>query len=198
MTEVLNPAELAGGHRAIPRSAPTAPYTEAEIASLYSWANTQTTPNRCRNALALLCLGLGAGLATRELLDVRTSDISLDGSSTRLSASVVVWRDRPRVVPIWSDWVRCLETVATALEPDDWFFRPGRSSTTPGQVTDFLTRSRTTLDVRPTRMRATWLVQHLAAGTPASDLLAISGLKHYSALDKSVQFLPDHIHPENF
>jgi len=192
MTEVLNPAGMIGEHRQIPRSSPTAPYTDAEIAELYSWANTQTTPNRSRSALALLCLGLGAGLATRELLDVRASDVTVELTpSGTLSAAVVVWRDRPRVVPVRTDWVRTLETVATDLNQDDWLFRPGRLSITPGQVTDFLTRSRTTLDVRPLRMRATWLVQHLSDGTPAEALLRISGLKNYAALDKSVKFLPD-------
>ena len=187
MSEVLNPAGMIGAHRQIPRSSPTAPYTDAEIAELYSWANTQTTPNRSRSALALLCLGLGAGLATRELLDVRTSDVSVELSpSGTLAAAVVVWRDRPRVVPVRTDWVRTLQTVAAELGRESWLFRPGRSSTASGQVTDFLTRSRTTLDVRPIRMRATWLVQHLTDGTPADQLLRISGLKNYAALDKSV------------
>lgn len=188
MVEILNPEGTRGTHRPIPRSTPTSPYTDAEIAELYSWANTQSTPNRSRNALALLCLGLGAGLATRELLDVRTSDVSFE-SELSGTASVVVWRDRPRVVPLHADWIRTLDSVVAELSSEDWLFRPGRSSPSPGQVTDFLTRSRTALDVRPTRMRATWLVKHLRARTPAADLLRISGLKNYAALDKSVEFL---------
>lgn len=61
---------------------------------------------------------------------------------------------------------------------------PSRGKATPGQITDFLTRSRSPLDVRPVRMRATWLIHHLNAGTPAEEILRISGLKNYAALDR--------------
>ena len=209
MTEILNPADSPGDHRPIPRSIPTAAYSEAAIAELYSWANTQNTPARSRNALALLCLGFGAGLATRELLDVRVSDISTDISidvstdvDTRAASSgtaaVVVWSDRPRVVPFRQEWAATLLTVLTDTADDSWLFRPGRTGTSAGQVTDFLTRSRTHLDVRPSRMRTTWLLQHLAEGMPARDLLGISGLKHYAALDKLVPFVPPEDDPKNF
>ena len=198
MTEVLNPADAHGDHRQIPRSKPTAPYSVAAIAELYSWANTQGTPARSRNALALLCLGFGAGLTTRELLDVRVTDIStdenLDGSAT---AAVVVWSARPRVVPFRPEWTRTLHTVLSDTPDDSWLFRPGRTGTSPGQVTDLLTRSRTHLDVRPTRMRTTWLLQHLAEAMPAADLLRISGLKNYAALDRLVPFVPPRAESEN-
>jgi integrase len=192
MTEVLNPAGAPRPHRPIPRSEPTTPYTDAGIAELYSWANTQGTPQRSRDALVLLALGLGTGLPTRELLDVRTGDISIDttpdGTAT---ASVVVWRTSPRVVPVLPDWVRTLQSVHTSLGDDSWLFCPGRTGATAGQVSNFLTRTRTALDVRPARMRATWLVRHLADGTPAAELLRISGLQHYAALDRFLRFLPN-------
>ena len=191
MTEVLNPADAQGKHRPIPRSAPTAPYSKAEIAELYSWANTQSTLNRSRDALSLLALGLGAGLPTREILEVRTGDISF-GTATggTPTASVVIWRGLPRVVPVQPDWVRTVRTVHDQLGEDAWMFCPRRTGTGSGQVTNFLTRSRTTLDVRPARMRATWLVRHLAGSTPADELLRIAGLKHYAALDRLIELLP--------
>jgi len=191
MTEILNPAGLLGGHRPIPRSQPTSPYSTEEIAELYSWAKAQGTPARCRNALALLCFGLGAGLATRELLDVRDTDISIDiDAHGDFAARVVVWRDRPRVVPFRTEWTRTLATVMTGAAGQGWVFRPGRTSTSPGQVTDFLTRNRTQLDVRPSRMRTTWLLEHLTEGMPAADLLTISGLQNYAALDKIAALRP--------
>jgi hypothetical protein len=189
MAEVLNPGDAHGAHRPIPRSAPTCPYSEADVAALYSWANTQGTPRRRFDALAMLALGLGAGLATRELLEVRTGDIGIEPSPVgQASASIVVWRDRSRVVPVQHDWVRSLQTVMATRDDDAFVFCPGRESATDGQVTNFLTRSRTNLDVRPVRMRATWLVRHLEAGMPAHELLRISGLQNYAALDKLVPF----------
>ena len=191
MAEALNPADAHGAHRPIPRSAPTPPYTASEVAALHSWAKTQGTARRRIDALALVTLGLGAGLATRELLEVRTGDIGIQTNPGGLdAASIVVWRDRPRVVPVQPDWIRTLQLVLASRSGDVFVFCPGRENVTDGQVTNFLARSRTTLDVRPARMRTTWLVHHLTAGLPAEQLLRISGLQNYAALDKLVPFLP--------
>jgi integrase len=171
MIETLNPADLNRSRRPISRSAPTKPYSDPEVAALYSWATSQGTEHRRRDAIALLALGLGAGLASRELLGVRVQD--LDTRTGRIQ--VIVWEGRPRVVP---------------LHPDDWLFRPGRLSASSGQVTDFLLRARTDLDVRPSRMRATWLVDQLLRGTPPQELLRIAGLKNLAALDKLAIFTP--------
>lgn len=194
MAEALNPDESAGAHRKIPRSDATAPYSPSEVAELVSWATTQGTAARRRNATALLCLGLGAGLATSELLDVQAVDITVNTSSARPEARVVVWRARPRVVPVQSNWVRPLAALIHGFEPDAWVFRQGRTGTSPGQVTDFLTRARSPLDVRPARMRATWLVQRLQQGTSPDELLRISGLKTFAALDKLAPFLQKPAH----
>jgi hypothetical protein len=96
MVETLNPAEMTRSHRPIPRSAPTKPYTPQEVAALHSWATSQGTERRRRDAIALLALGLGAGLATREILGVRLADLDVHTDGMR----VIVWEGRPRLVPI--------------------------------------------------------------------------------------------------
>jgi hypothetical protein len=59
------------------------------------------------------------------------------------------------------------------------------------QVTDFLHRGQQTdLDVRPARMRTTWLLTHLTAGTAPRELLQIAGLENLAALDRIAGFLP--------
>ena len=186
MVEALNPSEAVRVRRAIPRSAPTRPYTRDEVAALHSWAAAQGTPRRHRDAIALLALGLGAGLATREILGARVTD--LDTRDDQMH--VIVWESRPRVVPIRPDWQRPLRRIIGDLDPASLIFRPGRTGASPGQITDFLLRSRTELDVRPSRMRTTWLLEHLQAGTPPRELLRISGLKNLAALDKIAAFAP--------
>lgn len=186
VVEVLNPADVRQHHRPIPRSKPTEPYTVAEVAALYSWATSQGTARRRKDALALLTLGLGAGLATREILGVKGADI--ESSANRLL--VMVWEGRPRVVPILDAWQPMMRRVLNDADPESWLFRPGRASATSGQITDFLLRARTVLDVRPARMRTTWLLEHLATGTSPAELLRISGLRNLAALDKIVQFAP--------
>ena len=153
---------------------------------LYSWATSQGTDHRRRDAIALLALGLGAGLAAREILGVRVRDLD----TTTDDIHVIVWESRPRVVPLSKQWDRPLRRILADLKPNDWLFRPGRISATSGQVTDFLLRARTDLDVRPSRMRATWLVEHLRDGTPPQEFLQISGLKNLAALDKLAAFVP--------
>jgi integrase len=186
VVEVLNPADVRQHHRPIPRSKPTEPYTVAEVAALYSWATSQGTVRRRKDALAILALGLGAGLATREILGVKAGDI--ESSANRLL--VMVWEGRPRVVPILDAWQPMMRRVLNDADPESWLFRPGRATATSGQITDFLLRARTDLDVRPARMRTTWLLEHLAIGTAPKELLRISGLKNLAALDKITQFAP--------
>lgn len=178
MVETLNPTAAYRYGFPIPRSSPTAPYSPVEIAALHSWALTRSTAHRRRDAMILLVLGLGAGLATRELLAVETGDLDLE------SMSVTVWASRPRFVPISATWRTPLLRVASELSSTGWAFRPGRHGINPRQVTDFLERSGTREDVRPSRMRATWLLGHLEAGTAPRELLRISGLRNLAALDK--------------
>jgi integrase len=185
MVEVLNPDEPDSGHRPLGRAAPVAPYNESELTRLYSWSRGQSTEHRRRDAAALLALGLGAGLATRELLGVRAGDVVTGERGTL----VRVRHGRERVVPLLPEWRKSLELGAESAPGDGFLFRPGRRGAAEGQVTDFITRSHTTIDVRPSRMRSTWLVAHLSMGTPPRDLLRISGLKNYAALDKMADFV---------
>ncbi|WP_223694853.1 hypothetical protein [Leifsonia poae] len=172
--------------RPIPRRKPTQPYTAAEVAQLHSWAISQGTERRRLDAMMLLVLGLGAGLTSKELQSIRTRDIIVGPTGSLVS----VWEARPRVVPISPVWAERLSTVYDFLHRDAWAFRPGRTSARDGQITDFLIRARTHHDIRPVRMRTTWLVEHLSNGTPPADLLRISGLQQLAALDRLVGFVP--------
>jgi hypothetical protein len=180
MVDTLNAADSSRSHRLLQRSAPTQPYTVTEIAALHSWATAQGTDRRKHDAIMLLALGLGAGLATREILAVRRMDLHTETDTTL----VTIHTGRPRLVPLAPKWERPLRRILPELSDTGWAFRPGRQSSADGQITDFLLRSRTELDVRPSRMRATWLLEHLTVGTAPEELLRISGLKNYAALDK--------------
>ena len=171
----------------IPRSAPTRPYSDAEVAALRSWANHQGSPQRRLDASVLLALGFGAGLATRELLSVRCGDVHAVTGAT----NVTVWDGRPRTVPILTAWDGPIREAVAGRDADGWLFRPGRQGVRSAQVTDFLHRGQTTeLDVHPVRMRTTWILNHLRMGTPARDLLRIAGLENLAALDRLTAFLP--------
>ena len=186
LVKALNPTEMPRPHLALPRSEATKPYSTSEIAALASWASSQGTRRRQTDSTALLTLGLGAGLATREILGVRAADLDMRDDQVY----VIVWEGRARAVPILADWQRCAKRILAQREPNEWLFRPGRGSAASGQITDFLLRSRTELEVRPSRMRTTWLLRHLATGTAPRELLHISGLKNLAALDKIANLDP--------
>lgn len=183
--EVLAPAEANKARHAIPRSIPNAPYTAREVAALHSWANRQRTDHRRLDALALVGLGFGAGLATRELLRVGGADCAT-GSAGLV---VTVEGGRAREVPVAAEWQATLREVIDA-RPEHSLFRPDRASAAEGQVTDFILRSRTPLDVRPARMRTTWLQHHLINATDPVTLRRISGLKTLASLDKIAHYAP--------
>jgi len=186
MVETLNPTDTSVAGLTLPRSAPTLPYSAAEVAELLSWAASQSTARRREDAAVLLALGFGAGLATRELLEVTVRDITARDEDVFVS----VWAGRPRVVPVLPNWRRALRDRAEGGGSQQWAFRRGRSAATSNQVTDFVTRAATTLDVRPVRMRATWLSEHLATGTSPVELLSLAGLQHLSALQNALNFAP--------
>lgn len=183
--EVMAPEEARVPRRPIKRSDPTRPYSNAEVAELFSWAQAQTTEHRRDDALALLSLGLGAGLPTRELLAVSAEDCVVEAGS----CFVRVRGSRAREVPFLDDWCRTVVRLL-ARRQSNLLFRPGRESASEGQVTDFVSRSRTSYDVRPARMRTTWLLAHLEKGTSPASLLRISGLGSLASLDRIAGFAP--------
>src|SRR5690606_14805897 len=104
---------------------------------------------------------------------------------------VMVWEGRPRLVPVLPAWDKPIRDVIGEGGVDRWVFRPGRQGVRSAQVTDFLHRGHTTeLDVRPARMRTTWMLVHLQSGTPPRELLRIAGLENLAALDRVTRFLP--------
>ena len=170
----------------IGRSTPAPPYNAKQRAELYSWSRTRGTDPGRRDAAVLLVLGFGfgAGLATRELLAVRRRDIADDASTFRVRDA------RRRTVPLDDQWQAVLQRALDEHDPDDWAFRPGRHSASSGQVADFVRRTATDLDIRPARMRSTWLCQRLEQDIAVATLLAQSGLQTYAALDRYRSFLP--------
>lgn len=186
VVSVLNPTDTSVSGVTIPRSAPTIPYSTSEVAELLSWARSQPTERRREDASILLSLGLGAGLATRELLEVTVADLTEHDSGWFVS----VWASRPRLVPVLPAWHSALEARKQSGSKQEWAFRPGRQSASSNQVTDFLTRTRSALDIRPSRMRSTWLSEHLAQGTSPLDLLNYAGLEHLAALQNALNFAP--------
>ena len=162
-----------------------APYTPAELAQLSNDASHQTTEGRCRAARALIALGAGAGLDGRWCTRVRADDVLIDGAVLLRVGDPVA-----RVVPVLARWESdILELAATA----DNEFLVGGYSTSRNRASA-LTAS---FEVPPghpklscARLRSTWLLWHLTAGTRLPELAVAAGLRGVTVLSDLLADVP--------
>jgi len=177
----------------LPPSDPSIPYSATELTSLRSWASTQSTQARRRNAEVLLAAGAGAGLSASEIGELRVRDIIID----KVGVVLTVTGARSRHVPVLEAWAEPLAVAARSLEPCCYAFRERHRCFYPNLISNFVDRG-TVLGVRPQtqRLRATWIVHHLNAGTPVGILMRAAGLESLEALTRYVQFMND-IEPES-
>ncbi|TFD14631.1 hypothetical protein E3T42_11500 [Cryobacterium sp. TMT4-10] len=165
-------------------SDPSAPYTAREVVTLKSWATAQTTAERRSNAEALLALGLGAGLAGREIVNLTIGDIRADDDGVLIT----VRGERARVVPVLREWERALVERVGACQDEAWAFREQHAGGNRNLITDFVSRAEGKIQLQARRMHATWIVQHLEAGTPLVPLIIAAGLQSPEALDRFLRF----------
>lgn len=184
--EALAPAESIHRLKALPGSGTSIPYNPGEVASLYGWALGQASEQRRKSSLALISLGLGAGLSSGEILAARARHVRVDA----LGLQVRVMGSRTRTVQMRADWEAALEQSMNGSNPDDYIFRPGSRVEHLNSITNFVARSRG-LGVKPLgqRMRATWIVHHLQRATPVVVLMQAAGIESLEALTRYVQFL---------
>lgn len=167
---------------------PSAPYDDDDVTELRSWARGQINAERRRDGQTLLSLGLGAGLSAREIKTLRIADITVDDDGVLIR----VPGDRPRDVPVLATWEDHLAEQVANADPDELVFAPGR--TTPSSrnsITNFVARtSGNHLKPNSHRLRATWIIRHLACGTPLIPLMEAAGLQTLEVLDRYMMYVP--------
>jgi hypothetical protein len=168
---------------ALPPASPVSPYTGPEVAAMMSWAGSMSTVSRRASAVNLLALGLGAGLSSSEIGNLRVSHVSehpLGGTDVR----VVGARERSVTMKdVWASELRLPEG------PESYVFRPDRDTTWRTVVNNFVQRAPGAVAVRSQRLRATWIVGHLAAGTHATTLVEAAGVDSLEALTRYLPFV---------
>jgi len=165
----------------------SAPYSEPEVAALLSWAAAQPSGDRHTSAMALLALGLGAGLTSREIAELRIGDIEVDDKGI----VVTVGGERPRRVPVLREWEYALVERVAGRAADEWAFREGQQGGNRNLVSDFVARTHGGFGPQARRMHATWIVKHLEMGTPLVPLLRAAGLREPEALGRFLVFVRD-------
>jgi integrase len=166
----------------------TPPYSSGELAGLHTWA--EHLPDRARaDALALMTLAGGCGLAPGELAQVRGSDIRITGTGP-----VVI--DAPaldRLIVARACWENQLAALAEAAG-DAYLFRPGR--TTPhakNLIGSWCSAHRPGPGlpaISARRLRSSWIVELLSARIDTNVVAAAAGLASPAALARYQHFVP--------
>jgi hypothetical protein len=181
--------------RDLPRPTPfayrriRAPYTAGDVARYLRLAAQQPTPGRRQSVQAVLRLGLGCGLDGRDMSWVRGTDVhqATDGAVT-VSVS---GGTRPRDVVA----LRAHESPLIDLaEGGGERLLIGGTSLGRHNVTSValqrLIGDASLPRLVVTRLRSTWLVEHLRAGTPLMVLMPAAGLTTTRPLEDLLPFLP--------
>lgn len=161
------------------------PYSEAEVARMVSWANSQGTAMRRHKAQVLLALTLGAGLHVYEVAALRLSDIQLDDQGVLLH----VRGQNARSVPVLAEWEWVLRELVANVAPVDakaYAFAPGRTNKKSDVVTRFIQSTNRNEGVQPMprRLRATWIVGHIKSGVPPMAIAKAAGMVNLRSFDK--------------
>ncbi len=189
---------LAAGVHGLPGQRPTpfagakapAPYSPAERAELAAVAAAQRNPARRASALAVVVSGTGAGLRPGEPVALRGSDVIRHGRRV----SVHVSGPAARVVPVTAAYAgRAAGLAARAGKAH--LFRPGPAGR---GYKNFVTNFARTLAADPaaprltvSRCRSSFICDHLAAGTPLRELLAITGICQAESLARYARHVDD-------
>ncbi|WP_157155908.1 hypothetical protein [Diaminobutyricimonas sp. LJ205] len=167
------------------------PYSPAEEATLFAWANTLTTPLKRQNARALLALSGGAGLSAQELMDAQVQDVEF--VTGRLFVNVR--GDRARRVPVHSKWARTLAESIGNRTRGDLFHAYRLSEYKPNGLQRFLSDNPGPLRPSAARLRSGWIVAQIDAELPMQVLLEITGfatlLSLQPYLEHSIQHRAD-------
>jgi len=145
---VLGPESFPPPPLPLKRSAPVAPYSSADIAALRSWCRGMPTDRYRHNVEVILAFGLGAGLPSQELIRL-----------------------------VLSAWAEAVDRLARKAG-DKPIFLPERAVITRRQIPNFIARcpkgDAPPLNVN--RLRNTWIVGHLSAGTHLLALAEAAGV----------------------
>lgn len=161
------------------------PYTAEELALLSNDACQQPTAGLRRAAGALLALGAGAGLDGRWCTRVRADDVLVD-------AVVLIRVGDPaaRLVPVLA---RCEAAVLDLAKTADGEYLAGGYSTSRNRASA-LTASLVVPPGHPklscARLRSTWLLSHLMAGTRLPELASAAGFQGITVLSDLLSHVP--------
>jgi hypothetical protein len=162
--------------KALGRRVLAPPYSQAELRALAKVARSQAMPLRRRAAQALFLLGAGAGLDGRWATRIRGSDV------IPVAEAVLVRTGppSPRLVPLLARYETDLLDLA-ALAGDEPLIGPqSPHRNRMNYIRKTLQLGYGNPELSPSRLRTTWLVHHITAGTRLPELTEAAGVSWLS------------------
>lgn len=167
------------------------PYTAKEIRDLLSWANDQATEYKRVTCRGILALGLGAGLATTDALEMKPEDILVDERGVLVR---VTKPGRERTVPPFFFWEQYLVDLKEYSRNSEFLIGSLRVNT--GQknwLNGFIAKCDLPDYPRPSmaRMRNTWIFEHMLNGTRLRNLNVVAGLETFRTIERLLEYIPE-------
>jgi integrase len=152
-------------------------YSAAERAELWQVARSQQRGWRRHSAACLIALSMGAGLRAGEVVAARREDLDLEAGVITVTGKLA------RCVPLADEFREVLSRLSFS---DGFLFHPEQADRSyPNFVNDFclnLTADPGAVHLCVARLRASYLCDHLAAGTPLAEILSLSGIIQVESL----------------
>lgn len=163
--------------RGFPGSVARPAYTSAERTELWQIARSQRRAWRRHSALCLIALSMGAGLRAGEVIAARRDDLDL-------RTGVIAVRGKlERSVPVLGNQLQVLSRLSFG---DGFLFHPEEADRAyPNFVNDFclnLVCDPQAPRLSVARLRASYVCDHLTAGTPLAEVLSLTGIKEVESL----------------
>lgn len=170
-----------------------APYSRAERAELLSVARSQRSAWRRDGALAMVALGIGAGLRAGELAAVTGLDVTVAPGAVTVRVAGAANGHGDRLVVVGRAYGQVISRLATSAGAEH-LFCPG-----PAQRSyrNFVNNFARTLDAAPGaprlssgRCRSSFICDHLARGTGLAELVHLAGLAQVESLARYARHVP--------
>ncbi len=156
-------------------------YSVSERAELFSIARAQPASWRRRSALALIGLGMGAGLRAGEIVAARRGDVVVSASGVQVQVSGQL----SRVVAVSGELAGVLRRLSRGDGGEHLFHPEEANRSYANFVNDFcrhLVADPSSPKLSVARLRSSFVCDHLSAGTGLSQLLQITGIAEVESL----------------
>jgi len=166
-------------------------YSAVEMTELVGRAATHPSAVYGPAMRTLIAGSAGAGLATADWRIVRGTDVTVDNDGVVIN----IGGHNPRQVPVlarWEPWI----VEAAAAAGDRHLLRPGTNHDNRSPLGALLSTkvSGDNPKLSAQRLRATWIIWHLASRTPIRALCVAAGYSpndHGAAVARYLRFVPD-------